>query len=73
MGIIKLTAKDGSKVEFEDKIIGSGGMKDVYFTPDKSHVVAFFRKKLDVSARDRLENIVGRYRESIFNQTGGDY
>ena len=73
MSIIKLTAKDGSPVEFEDKIIGSGGMKDVYFVPDKSRVVAFFRARQDVNARDRLENIVGRYRESIFNQTGGDY
>jgi len=73
MGIIKLTAKDGSRVEFEDKIIGSGGMKDVYFAPDKSYVVAFFRAKQDFNSRDRLENIVGRYRESIFNQSGGDY
>jgi len=73
MGIIKLTAKDGSQVEFVDKIIGSGGMKDVYFTGDKKNVVAFFRKKLDFNAKDRLENIVGKYRESIFNQTGGEY
>jgi serine/threonine protein kinase len=73
MGIIKLTAKDGSLVEFEDTIIGSGGMKDVYFVPDKSNVVAIFREKQDFNARDRLENIVGRYRESIFNQAGGDY
>ena len=73
MSIIKLTAKDGSPVEFEDMIIGSGGMKDVYFVPDKSHVVAFFRAKQDFNARDRLENIVGRYRESILNQTGGEY
>ena len=73
MSIIRLTAKDGSRVEFEDKIIGAGGMKDVYFVPDRSRVVAFFRAKQDFNARDRLENIVGRYRESIFNQAGGDY
>jgi serine/threonine protein kinase len=73
MGIIKLTTRDGSRVEFEDKIIGSGGMKDVYFAPDKSYVVAFFRAKQDFNSLDRLENIVGRYRESIFNQSGGDY
>ena len=73
MAIIKLTAKDGSSVKFEDKIIGAGGMKDVYFTPDKSCVVAFFRDKQDANARDRLENIVDKYRHSIFSQTGGEY
>ena len=73
MAIITLTAKDGSPVEFEDRIIGAGGMKDVYFATDKSSVVGFFRAKQGAEARDRLENIVGKYRQSIFNQTGGDY
>lgn len=73
MAIIKLKAKDGSPVEFEDRIIGAGGMKDVYFAPDKSCVVGFFRTKQGAEARDRLENIVGKYRQSIFAQTGGDY
>ena len=36
MCIIKLTATDGSDIEFADNIIGSGGMKDVYFSPDKN-------------------------------------
>ena len=40
---IKLTANDGSTVEFVDEMIGSGAMKDVYFSPDKSYVVAFYR------------------------------
>ena len=73
MSTIKLTATDGSPVEFVDKIIGSGGMKDVYFSPDKSYVVGFFRNKQDANAKDRLENIVGKYRQSIFGQTGGEY
>lgn len=73
MALIKLRAKDGSPVEFEDKIIGAGGMKDVYFAPDKQNVVAFFRTKLDINARERLENIVGKYRQSIFDQPGGEY
>ena len=54
---IKLKASDGSDVEFVDDIIGSGGMKDVYFSPDKSYVVAFFRDKQDSNAKDRLDNI----------------
>lgn len=73
MSIVRIKAADGSKVEFEDKIIGSGGMKDVYFSPDKSYVVAFFRDKQDFNSRDRLENIVSGYRKKIFDQIGGDY
>lgn len=70
---IKLTANDGSLVEFTDKVIGSGAMKYVYFSPDKSYVVGFFREKQDFNSKDRLENITGIYRERIFNQQGGDY
>jgi serine/threonine protein kinase len=71
--IIRLTATDGSPVEFVDQVIGQGGMKDVYFSPDKSYVVAFFRKPQDFNAKDRLTNIVTTYRERIFNQEGGSY
>ncbi|MCQ2218119.1 MAG: kinase [Paludibacteraceae bacterium] len=71
--IIKLTATDGSKVEFVDEIKGQGAMKDVYFSPDKSYVVGFFRDKQDANAKDRLQNITGIYRERIFNQEGGEY
>jgi serine/threonine protein kinase len=70
---VKLTATDGSPVEFIDDIIGAGGMKDVYFSPDKSYVVAFFRDKQDYNAKDRLQNITGVYREKIFNAAGGNY
>jgi len=73
MPIIKLTATDGSKVEFEDKMIGSGGMKDVFFSPDKTYVVAFFRDKQEPNAKDRLQNIIGNYRKNIFNNVGGEY
>ncbi len=34
--IIKCQTFDGQPVEFVDDIIGSGAMKDVYFSPDKS-------------------------------------
>lgn len=71
--IITLKASDGSTVEFVDEIIGSGGMKDVYFSPDKSYVVGFFRDKQDFNAKDRLQTITGIYRERIFSQQGGDY
>lgn len=71
--VIRIKAHDGSLVEFVDEIIGQGGMKDVYFSPDKSYVVAFYRAPQDFNARERLENIVGIYRQRIFDQAGGDY
>ncbi|MEI6206759.1 MAG: hypothetical protein WCP20_08255 [Desulfuromonadales bacterium] len=75
--IIRATTTDGKQVEFVDEIIGSGGMKDVYFSPDKSYVVGFIRDKMDSfkysQTRDRLITITGVYRERIFNQAGGDY
>jgi len=70
---IKLKATDGTDVEFIDEMIGSGGMKDVYFSPDKSYVVAFFRDKQDANAMDRLQKITDQYSKSIFNQEGGNY
>lgn len=70
---VRLKALDGSPVEFVDAPPMQGGVKDVYFSPDRSYVVAFYRKPQDFNSRDRLSNIVGRYREGIFNQVGGDF
>lgn len=42
---ITLTATDGTKVEFIDDVIGSGAMKDVYFSPDKSYVLDFLENR----------------------------
>lgn len=70
---ITLKASDGSTVQFVDEIIGSGAMKDVYFSPDKSYVIGFFRTPQDANNKDRLINITGLYRERIFNQPGGEY
>ena len=75
--IIQLKATDGSIVEFEDsKIIGKGEMKEVYFSPDKSYVVAFYKEKdelVKAQLTERLESIVGKYRRSIFDDVGGRY
>lgn len=70
---IKITATDGTPIEFVAEVIGQGGMKDVFFSPDKSYVVGFFRNPQDQNARERLEMICGKYRENIFEQAGGDY
>lgn len=71
--VIRLTTLDGQPVEFVDKMIGSGAMKDVYFSPDRSYVVALFRDPQDAQARERLMMIAGSYRDGIFGQVGGDY
>lgn len=71
--VVSLQANNGDKIEFVDEVIGSGAMKDVYFSPDKSYVAAFFRKPLDVNGRERLENITGIYREKIFENQYGPF
>ena len=50
-----------------------GGMKDVYFGPDKLYVVAFYRDKQDYNARERLQKIVTQYYDRFFNREGGAY
>ena len=71
--IVKLTATDGSQVEFINEIAGSGQMKNMYWCPGKKEVVLFFKEKIDANSLDRLEHIVGQYYDRIFNQEGGDY
>lgn len=50
-----------------------GGMKDVYFSPDKSYVVAFYRDIQDHNSRERLTKIVTQYYDSFFKKEGGEY
>ncbi len=50
-----------------------GGMKDVYFSPDKSYVVAFYRDVQDFNSKERLKKIVTQYYDSFFNREGGAY
>ncbi|MCQ2973975.1 MAG: kinase [Bacteroidales bacterium] len=71
--LITVKATDGTYFDFIDEVIGSGAMKDVYFSPDHKYVVGFFRNNQDGRSIDRLMNIVGIYRDKIFKQAGGDY
>lgn len=50
-----------------------GGMKDVFFSPDKSYVVAFYRDAQDFNSKERLKKIVTQYFDSFFNKEGGAY
>ena len=54
----------------------AGQCKEVFFAPDKSYVVAFYKKtkQPDAIGMARLRDLVGRYREGIFNpQPEGKY
>ena len=67
------STQSGMTYTYVDEVIGSGGMKDVYFSPDKKYVVAFFRDRPDATGMNRLKNIVDRYRHSIFDAPNGSY
>ena len=74
MATLKAKTIDGDTVEFcDDRLAGSGTMKDVYFSPDGNYVAAFFRKLPDQVSLDRLEMITGSYREQIFEGSNGRY
>jgi len=50
-----------------------GGMKDVYFSPDKSYVIAFYRKKLDFDGKELVRQLTTNYRKGIFDNPDGHY
>lgn len=50
-----------------------GGMKDVYYSPDKTYVVAFYRDVQDFNSKERLRKIVTEYYNAFFNKEGGAY
>lgn len=50
-----------------------GGMKDVYFSPDKTYVVAFYRKKLDFDGKELVRQLTTNYRKGIFDNPDGLY
>ena len=50
-----------------------GAVKDVYFSPDRTYVVAFYRDTQDFNSKERLKKIVTQYYEAFFKKEGGDY
>lgn len=50
-----------------------GGVKDVYFSPDRKYVVAFFREKLDYNQKERINRIVKLYLDNIKKGNASDY
>ena len=58
---ITLTATDGTSVEFYDEIKAQGGVKDVYFSIDKTYVVAFYRTPVNANDKARINDIINIY------------
>ena len=50
-----------------------GGVKDVYFSPNRKYVVAFFRAPLDFNQKERIKRIVSLYLETIKNGNAPEY
>jgi serine/threonine protein kinase len=73
MSQVTITTVSGSSVSFVEKEPMQGGLKDVYFTNDRRHVVAFYRQPLDFVGLERLEKLVTTYRKGIFEREGGEY
>lgn len=72
--VVTLQTRQGNTIKFvhTDSPM-SGAMKDVYFSPDKSYVVAFYKEKLDTQGEQRLEYLLGSYRKAVFEGPEGDY
>lgn len=66
--IITCTTQDGKTVQYVDEIIGSGSMKDVYFSPDRSYVVAFYKTPQNAQALERIDMITGQYRKIFLSK-----
>ena len=50
-----------------------GAVKDVYFSPDRSYVVAFYRDTQDFNSKERLKKIVTQYYDAFFKKESGEY
>ncbi|NEO32272.1 MAG: serine/threonine protein kinase [Symploca sp. SIO3C6] len=75
MSTVTATLADGNTIEYIPELIGEGGMKQVYFTADKSAVVCFYKDHSagsDLNRMARLEAILGRFNPTLDPKTG-DY
>ncbi len=61
-------ATNGDMIEYEIKSFDLG-MKDVHFSSDNKHVVAFYRTRSDY-LRKRLENLIYKYNPTSHSEAG---
>ncbi len=71
--IYSIIDKSRSYQYIDDGKPKQGGMKDVFFSPDRSYVAAFYRDPQDHNAKERLKRITTQYYDNFFNREGGDY
>jgi serine/threonine protein kinase len=71
--IVKSIIDTSKTYQYIDAVPKRGGVKDVYFSPDRKYVVAIFRDKLDFNQRERLIRITDRYYKQIKEKESGDY
>ena len=69
--IVTSIIDNNKKYQYVDKGAPSaaGGMKDIYFSPDKSYVIGFYRAPQDHNSIERLKRIVTTYYERFFNDS----
>lgn len=70
---VKSIIDNSKSYQYVEKEPMRGGMKDVYFSPDKSYVVALYRDKQDFNSIERLKKITNQYYKSFFEREGGEY
>jgi len=76
MSVIKVNSIIDSTKSYEFVDDGNpkrGGVKDVYFAPNRQYVVAFFRDALDFNQKERIKRIVKLYLDNIKNGSSADY
>jgi len=75
LNTVRATLKDGRTVDYVYKDDPpQGGMKVVYFTPDKSLALCFFKNQntgADPNRIARLESIIGRFNPTVLRTDGG--
>ena len=64
---------NGNSYQYVDGEPKRGGVKDVFFSPDRKYVVAIFRDKQDFNQRERLIKITDKYYKQIKEKEAGDY
>jgi serine/threonine protein kinase len=63
------TLDNGDEIDYEDASLpAEGGMKSVYFTPDRKSAIAFFKDPNAINDRNRikrLEAVIGRFNPTV--------
>lgn len=73
MSILYAQTQEGKSLPYESDIKASGGMKEVYFAPNREYALAFYKTPPSSNALDRLNQIINIYRTAIFKGKGWNY